>query len=219
MESESLRARRGTGTLARPGTAAKGSCASFRLLQLPSSEHLTLFWTFRSIRKSLQEPGWEQLGRPGEGTTAIGCGTIDNLWIHIGIMSCLSWQWHRTGYRWSPVRIVTRNLPVYSSSCHCKCITKKIENEVHTSRTNMQQCAPPQGSTLLIVPQCLAAARGRGFDSDGCDALPVAAILQWHPLWPRLWRMVFTQHWTKIRTTCSPCRSCTCTDTFRTTGH
>ena len=34
-----------------------------------------------------------------------------------------------------------------------KCITKKIENEVHTSRTNMQQCAPPQGSTLLIVPQ------------------------------------------------------------------
>ena len=64
----------------------------------------------------------------------------------------------------------------------------------------MQQCAPPQGSTLLIVPQCLAAARGRGFDSDGCDALPVAAILQWHPLWPKLWRLVFTQHWTKIRT-------------------
>ena len=32
----------------------------------------------------------------------------------------------------------------------------------------MQQCAPPQGSTLLMVPQCLAAARGRGFESDGC---------------------------------------------------
>ena len=96
---------------------------------------------------------------------------------------------------------------------------KKNENEVHTSRTNMQQCAPPQGSTLLIVPQCLAAARGRGFDSDGCDALPVAAILQWHPLWPKLWRLVFTQHWTKIRTICSPCRSCACTNTFRTTDY
>ena len=42
----------------------------------------------------------------------------------------------------------------------------------------------------------------------------------WHPLWPRLWRLVFSQHWTKIRPKCSPCRSssCACTDTLRTTG-
>ena len=120
---------------------------------------------------------------------------------------------------WRKICSTPSPLPVYSSSCHCICITKKIENEVHTSRTNMQQCAPPQGSTLLIVPQCLAAARGRGFDSDGCDALPAAAILQWHLLWPRLWRLVFSQHWTKVRPICSPRRSCACTDTFRTTGY
>ena len=33
--------------------------------------------------------------------------------------------------------------------------------------TNMQKYAPP---TLLMVPPCLAAASGRGSDSDGCDA-------------------------------------------------
>ena len=56
----------------------------------------------------------------------------------------------------------------------------------------------PQGPTLLMVPRCLAAACERGFDSDGCDALPPEVISQWHLLWPRLWRLVFSQHWTKI---------------------
>ena len=111
-------------------------------------------------------------------------------------------------------------LPVCSSSCHCICIKKikKLECEVHTNTSNMQKCAPPQGPTLLIVLRFLAAASGRGFDSDGCDALPAAAIL--HLLWPRLWRLVFkfSQHWTKIRPICSPRRSCACTDTLRTTG-
>ena len=67
---------------------------------------------------------------------------------------------------------------------------------------NMQKYAPPQGPTLLMVLLCLAAASGLGFDSFGCDASPAAAILQWHPLRPRLWRLVFSQHWTKIRPIC-----------------
>ena len=58
--------------------------------------------------------------------------------------------------------------------------------------TNMQKYAPPQGPTLLMVPLCLTTASGRGFDSDGCDTSPAAAILQWHPLWPTLWRLVFS---------------------------
>ena len=29
-------------------------------------------------------------------------------------------------------------------------------------------------------------------------------VLQWHPLWLRLWRLVFSQHWTKIRPICYP---------------
>ena len=37
--------------------------------------------------------------------------------------------------------------------------------------------------------------------------------------WQRLWRVVFSQHWTKIRPICSPRRSCACTDTLRTTGY
>ena len=41
--------------------------------------------------------------------------------------------------------------------------------------TNMQKYAPSQGHTLLMVPRCLAAASGRGFDSDGCDASPAEA--------------------------------------------
>ena len=81
--------------------------------------------------------------------------------------------------------------------------------------TNMQKYAPP----LLMVSLCLAAASGRGSDSDGCDVSPAAAILQWHPLWQRLWRLVFSQHWTKIRPICSPRRSCACTDKLRTTGY
>ena len=44
---------------------------------------------------------------------------------------------------------------------------QKLEYELHTNMTNMQKYAPP---TLLMVPQCLAAASGRGSDSDGCDA-------------------------------------------------
>ena len=38
-------------------------------------------------------------------------------------------------------------------------------------------------------------------------------------LWPRLWRLVFSQHWTKIRPICLPSRNCTCTDTLRITGY
>ena len=40
-------------------------------------------------------------------------------------------------------------------------------------------------------------------------------------LWPRLWRLVFFQHWTKIRPIGSPRQSCCCTDTLtvRTTGY
>ena len=34
---------------------------------------------------------------------------------------------------------------------------KRLEYEVHTSMTNMQKYAPPQGPTLLVVPLCLAA--------------------------------------------------------------
>ena len=68
----------------------------------------------------------------------------------------------------------------------------------------MQKYVPPQCTTLLMVPLCLAAASGRGFESDGYDALQAAAILQWHPLWLRLWRLVISQHWTKIRLICSP---------------
>ena len=37
-------------------------------------------------------------------------------------------------------------------------------------------------------------------------------------LWLKLWRLVFSQHWTKIRPICSLRRSCACTDTLRTTG-
>ena len=60
--------------------------------------------------------------------------------------------------------------------------------------TNIPKYAPPQGPTLLMVLWCLAAASGRGSDSDGCDASHAVAILQWHPLWLRLWRLVFSQH-------------------------
>ena len=75
--------------------------------------------------------------------------------------------------------------------------------------------------TLLMEPLCLAAAShgGRGSESDGCDASQVVAILQWHSLWPRLWRLVFAQHWTKIRPMCSPRLSRACTYTLRTTGY
>ena len=38
-------------------------------------------------------------------------------------------------------------------------------------------------------------------------------------LWQRLWRLVFSQHWTKIRPICSPRWSCACIDTLRTTGY
>ena len=80
---------------------------------------------------------------------------------------------------------------------------------------------------MLMVPRCLATASGRGSDLDGCDASLAAAILQWHPLWPRLWRLVlkYSQHWTKIRPpdmplfTPSETRSCACTDTLRTTDY
>ena len=33
-------------------------------------------------------------------------------------------------------------------------------------------------------------------------------------LWQRRWRLVFSQHWTKIRPICSPRWSCACTDTL-----
>ena len=33
------------------------------------------------------------------------------------------------------------------------------------------------------------------------------------------WRLVFSQHWTKIRPICSPRQSCACTNTLRTTGY
>ena len=46
--------------------------------------------------------------------------------------------------------------------------------------TNMQKYTSLQGPTLLMVPLCLAASSGRWSDSDGCDASPAAAILQWH---------------------------------------
>ena len=83
--------------------------------------------------------------------------------------------------------------------------------------------------TWICTPLCwwclAAAASGRGSDSDGCqcDSSQAEAILQWHPLWQRLWRLVSSQHWTKmIRRTCSSLtrRSCACTDTpLRTTGY
>ena len=38
-------------------------------------------------------------------------------------------------------------------------------------------------------------------------------------VWLRLWRLVFSQHFTKIRPICSPRRSCACTDTLRTTAY
>ena len=38
-------------------------------------------------------------------------------------------------------------------------------------------------------------------------------------LWPRLGRLVFSQHWTKVRQICSPSQSCSCTDMLRTTGN
>ena len=38
-------------------------------------------------------------------------------------------------------------------------------------------------------------------------------------LWLRLWRLVFSQYWTKIRPICSSRRSCACTCTLRTTGY
>ena len=44
---------------------------------------------------------------------------------------------------------------------------QKLKYELHTNTTNMQKYAPP---TLLMVPRCLAAASGRGSDSDGCNA-------------------------------------------------
>ena len=89
-----------------------------------------------------------------------------------------------------------RTLSFACISCHCICIKKikKLEYEVHTNMTSMQKYAPPQGHTLLMVPQYLAAASGRGSDLDGCYASPVAAILEGHPLWLRLWRLVFSQH-------------------------
>ena len=36
-----------------------------------------------------------------------------------------------------------------------------------------------------MVTQCLTAASGCGSESDGCNA-----VLQWHPLWLRRWRLV-----------------------------
>ena len=44
---------------------------------------------------------------------------------------------------------------------------QKLEYESHTNMKNMQNYAP---LTFLMVLWCLAAASGRGSDSDGCDA-------------------------------------------------
>ena len=38
-------------------------------------------------------------------------------------------------------------------------------------------------------------------------------------LWQKLWRLVCSQHWMKVRQICSPHRSCVCTDMLRTTGY
>ena len=88
--------------------------------------------------------------------------------------------------------------------------------------TNMQKLeyAPhfAQADGALPLPQ--VGLSGRGSDSDGgCDSSHAEAILQWHPLWQRLWRLVFSQHWTKmIRPICLTRRSCACTDTLRLTA-
>ena len=81
--------------------------------------------------------------------------------------------------------------------------------------TNMQKICTP---TLLMLPSTCCC-KWAGSDSDGCYSLPGEAILQWHGLWQRLCRLVFSKHWTKIRPICLPRRSCACTDTLRTTGY
>ena len=61
--------------------------------------------------------------------------------------------------------------------------------------TNMQKYAPP------LCCWCHCALLVLGSDLDGCNTSPAATILQWHPLWLRLWRLILSQHWTKIRPT------------------
>ena len=80
------------------------------------------------------------------------------------------------------------------SQVHVTVWIKRIKNLNMKCILIWQICkkyALTQGPTLLMVPQCLAAASGRGSDSDGCDVSPVtvvAILLQWL----RLWRLVLS---------------------------
>ena len=117
---------------------------------------------------------------------------------------------------WRKICRAPSPLPVYSSSCHCICI-KKCKTWIWSAYKYDKYakiCTP----TLLMVPcRCkwawvwlrwLQLLAGRGFFA----VAPSVPGL-------RLWRLVLSQHWTKIRPKCSPRLSCSCTDTLRTTGY
>ena len=83
---------------------------------------------------------------------------------------------------------------------------QKLEYEVHTKLLIWQICKNmrPHVADVATVPRCCKWA---------CVWLGwlrclVGGVLQWHPLWLRLWRLVFSQHWTnlKIRPICYPVR-------------
>ena len=73
--------------------------------------------------------------------------------------------------------------------------------------------------------QLLEKQEKKGFKDQASEATPLLHLPEpaqgssCSILWRRLWRLVFSQYWTKIRQICSPSWSCSCSDTLRTTGY
>ena len=86
--------------------------------------------------------------------------------------------------------------------------------DARPDQEEMGQAKPSTNSCSCWTSKRRRASRAWPPNCHTCPRLHKGLLAPY--LWPRLWRLVFFQHWTKIRPTCSPRRSCTCTNKLRT---
>ena len=110
------------------------------------------------------------------------------------------------GSRIAPCNSMNVTFLVHADNAVYQICTYAVKSQ---DMTNMQKYAPhfADGALPLQVGVGLTPRRRRLF-----------AVAPSVP-GPRLWRAVFSQHWTKIRPICLPRRNCACIDTLRTTGY